>query len=294
MYVSLDWFSFVNDKFLQFVFLFVIIKRMKQLLKRDNPIAYCLVPVLVFLLGRQVVYEFLGMVLQKMQAVSLEGVGILANGLADIVMIPIMAKCFLGVAGNETDSLKTIGPGDIGLVCLLGIAYCLAGNGFLQLTGLVRLFEGDYSNTMTALYGGTLWMQLFWMGIAAPVAEELVYRKILYGRIREYVGFWKAAAGASLLFGMTHGFLLQGIYSFLLGMVLCLLRERYYKLYPAIVTHMAANLCSVVCTFCVPVQNWLSDKRHFITSTLVSVFVCILIIWEFIRPDVISGGKKKE
>ena len=137
-------------------------------------------------------------------------------------------------------------------------------------------------------------MQLFWMGIAAPVAEELVYRKILYGRIREYVGFWKAAAGASLLFGMTHGFLLQGIYSFLLGMVLCLLRERYYKLYPAIVTHMAANLCSVVCTFCVPVQNWLSDKRHFITSTLVSVFVCILIIWEFIRPDVISGGKKKE
>ena len=276
---------------------------MKQLLKKENPIAYCLVPVLVFLVGRQIIYEVLQMIWQGIQTVSWQSGSVLSNGLADVSMIPVIWSCFghgaetpYGAAYDTKYALADHPKGirTVCLVSLLGAAYCLAGNGCLQLTGLIQLFEGDYSNTMTALYGGTLWMQIFWMGIAAPVAEELVYRKILYGRMREYVSFWKAAAGASLLFGMTHGFLLQGMYSFLLGMILCLLLERYQKLYPAIVTHMAANLCSVVCTFCVPVQNWLSDKGHFIMITLVSVFLCIRVIWEIIRPDVISGREKKD
>lgn len=245
-----------------------------------------MLPVLVFLVGKQIVYGLLLMLLQDMQAVPQGEIGILANGLADAVIIPVMWKCFLhstSESNAQTDHSReqqnlTAGIWQIYLFCLLGIGFCLAGNGLLQLTGLVNLLAGDYSNTMEVLYGGTLWVQMFWMVIAAPVAEELVYRKILYGRMREYCSFGKAAAGTSFLFGITHGFILQGIYSFLLGMLLCFLVERYKKLYPAILVHMMANLCSVVSTVCVPVQSWLSDRGNYTAAVLVSVLVCILLI----------------
>ncbi len=247
--------------------------------KKENPIGYCLFPILVFLTGKQIAYELFLRLLPGTQTVPL------ANGLAAAVMIPVMWKCFVPSTPEEKlqagqlskrQKLSTVIP-QLCMFGLLGIGFCLAGNGLLQLTGLVKLFHGDYGSTMEALYGGDLWGQIFWIVIAAPIGEELVYRKILYGRMREYCGFWKGAAGASLLFGITHGFILQGVYSFLLGMLLCFLTERYRKLYPAILVHMSANLCSVVSTACVPVQDWLSDEGRFAAAVLVSVLVCITV-----------------
>lgn len=269
--------------------MFAIIKNMKQLLKKENPVGYCLLPVLVFLLGKQVMYGLLLALLQEIQAASQEEMGVLANGLADTVMIPVMWKCFVDRDSEDIEGTylfqKTRGNANwmqsllrMVLLGLLGMAACLAGNGLLQITGLVELFAVDYSSTMEVLYGGSLWLQIFWMVIAAPVAEELVYRKILYGRMREYCSFWKAAVGASLLFGITHGFILQGIYGFLLGMLLCFLLERYKALYPAILVHMAANLCSVVSTVYVPIQSWLGDKRHFTIAAMISVLICVLVV----------------
>ncbi len=252
-----------------------------------------MIPVLVFLVGKQLAYELF----MRIFPVGQEGIGILVNGLADVIMIPVMWKWFL--PGRNGDCVYTVlpeenrqktgqsvpsflenpaaGAGQILMWCLLGASFCLAGNGLLQLTGLTSLFAGDYSSTMEVLYGDTLWMQVFWMVIAAPLAEELVYRKILYGRMREYCGVYKAAAGASLLFGLTHGYVLQGIYSFFLGMLLCFLLERYRVLYPSVAVHMAANLCSVAVTFCIPVQDWLSDKGHFAVAALISAVICILM-----------------
>ncbi len=269
---------------------------MKQSLKNENPIGYCLLPVLVFLLGKQGVYGLLLALLQKMEIVSQGKMEILANGLTNIILIPVMWYWF--VKRNVEDiqqihlfqrkrdgrrcllSLLQILP-----LCLLGISACLAGNGLLQLTGLTDLFAGDYSTTMGHLYGGTLCLQIFWMVIAAPVAEELVYRRILYRRVREYWSFWPATIGTSLLFGMTHGFILQGIYGFLLGMLFCFLMERYRSWYPAILAHMAANLCSVVSTVYPPIQLWLEDWRHFTVAALSAVVVCILIAGYLIKTN---------
>lgn len=287
---------------------------MKQLFKKENPIGYCLFPVLVFLVGKQLVYELLMTIAQEVFPFLQEGVGILVNGLADVVMIPVMWKWFLsGQSGGFIHAVlpegacqrtgqsdrpflqyPAAGVRQILMLCLLGVSVCLAGNGLIQLTGLTSLFAGDYSNTMETLYGGTLWLQIFWMVIAAPVAEELVYRRILYGRIREYCDVFRAAAGASLLFGVTHGFVLQGTYSFLLGMVLCFLMERYRAMYPSVVVHMAANFCSVAVTFCIPVQNWLSDRRHFAITALLSVIVCILITGYLVKTAQKSDMQDQE
>ena len=250
-------------------------KTMKQLLSKENPIGYCLIPILVFLLGRQVICELLYYLLQMIFALQGDKLQALVNGAADLIMIPVMWNCY--VPKKETGSCKTskaITMLGIGLLlCFMGMAACLAGNGLLQLTGLTKLLAADYDNTTSVLYGGAVWMQIFWMVAAAPVAEELVYRRILYGRIREYRGFWISALGASFVFGLTHGFILQGIYGFGLGLLLCFVLERYKKLISPILVHMAANACSLIVTVCLPVQNWLSDTLHFGGIVLISVFI---------------------
>lgn len=285
---------------------------MKQLFEKENPIGYCLIPVLVFLLGKQVVYEILMMVVQaaQIQGWRQDNAQILVNGLADLAMIPVMWCCFVNRKSKNSVQAGSLRTGRqeqreaawfgiqkltayIGrsvLLCLLGGAACLAGNGLLQMTGLTRLLADDYSSTMDTLYGGAFWIQVFWMVAAAPAAEELVYRKILYTRMRQYCGFLGAAAGASLVFGMAHGYILQGIYSFFLGILLCELMERYRSLYSVTLVHMAANLCSVTATCYVPLQNWLSDKGHSTAAALISVCVCILILGYLIKtvpkPDI--------
>ena len=51
-----------------------------------------------------------------------------------------------------------------------------------------------------------------------------------------------AAVVSALMFGIYHGNLVQGIYAFLIGMLLCLVYERTGRLLAAALFHGAGNL----------------------------------------------------
>lgn len=77
--------------------------------------------------------------------------------------------------------------------------------------------------------------------IIAPVAEEMLFRGYLYGRLRKWVPFWVAALATSILFGVIHGSWNVGIDTFLLSMFLCSLREVTGSIWAGIVVHMIKN-----------------------------------------------------
>lgn len=83
--------------------------------------------------------------------------------------------------------------------------------------------------------------------LTAPVAEELVFRVALYGWIRRYTGFWVSALFSSLAFGVYHGNLIQGVYAFVIGMILARGYETsaYRKYIMVILMHGAANLAAL-------------------------------------------------
>ena len=85
--------------------------------------------------------------------------------------------------------------------------------------------------------------------VAAPLAEEMVFRVVIYRRLRRETGFWMAAAVSSLLFALYHGNLPQGIYALLVGAVLAFLMESYQAALAPVLAHMAANLLSVLLTW---------------------------------------------
>lgn len=77
--------------------------------------------------------------------------------------------------------------------------------------------------------------------IIAPIAEEVIFRGYLLGKLRRYTPLWVAIFITSLLFAVVHFAWNVGVDVFALSIVLCLLRVWTGRLAPAIILHMIKN-----------------------------------------------------
>jgi len=90
---------------------------------------------------------------------------------------------------------------------------------------------------------GPLPVQILLIAIAAPISEEVCFRGMLYGGLREKLPRYAAALIAGLMFGALHA--LTGISAvpplIAFGFVLCLLYEKTGSIVPGILLHMLNN-----------------------------------------------------
>lgn len=77
--------------------------------------------------------------------------------------------------------------------------------------------------------------------VVAPVAEEVLFRGYLYGKLKTYVPIIWAAIVTSLLFAVAHGQINVGINVFILSMILCGLRSLTASIWAGILLHMIVN-----------------------------------------------------
>ena len=83
-------------------------------------------------------------------------------------------------------------------------------------------------------------------GILAPVAEELVYRGMIYRRMRESLTAVQAGVFVSILFGVGHGNLPQGLYAMVLGLLLACIYEKFRNIAAPILFHIVVNITSLL------------------------------------------------
>lgn len=97
--------------------------------------------------------------------------------------------------------------------------------------------------------------------VAAPFAEELLFRGYLFGKLRaNKIPFWLTAIIVSILFGAAHGQWNVGVDTFALSMVMCLAREVSGALWPTVLMHMMKNGIAFYFLFVNPtmIQNLMS------------------------------------
>lgn len=141
-------------------------------------------------------------------------------------------------------------PGRMSLrlaVCSIaaGMGACLFFNGLMR---LLPLSVKGYEPVSEILYQPAFGVQLLCMGVVIPLGEELVFRGLGYGRIRRVLSYPMAVAVSSVLFGVYHGNLAQGIYAGLLGIFLAIFYEKGKSLWGCVLFHGAANGASVALT----------------------------------------------
>jgi hypothetical protein len=77
--------------------------------------------------------------------------------------------------------------------------------------------------------------------VIAPIAEELLFRGYLFGKLRKYAPLWISILITSVLFALVHFAWNVGLDVFALSVVLCLLRVVSGSLWPSIMLHMLKN-----------------------------------------------------
>lgn len=80
-------------------------------------------------------------------------------------------------------------------------------------------------------------------GIVGPAAEELLFRRFLYEGLKS-MGKVKSSLVSSVIFGLCHRHMIEGIYAALWGNVFCFVYEKHHSLKASFSIHMISNLLS--------------------------------------------------
>lgn len=167
-------------------------------------------------------------------------------------------------------------------IMLLGMGLCILGNLLVECTGLTK-WSRSYREVSMALYAPGVFMQLVCTGILIPLAEELIFRGMVFASLRERFQFPVSAVISALLFALFHGNLPQGVYAFILGLAMAWVYENCRTLAAPYVFHISANIFSVLMTNMPFLGNLLSGEKKTVTAavTVVSAVVslaCVLRI----------------
>lgn len=126
---------------------------------------------------------------------------------------------------------------------ILGNAVCSA------ILNLFRITEQFSNATQEALFQSIPWIQLVGLGLWIPFVEELIFRGLVYGKLRTYYGKGAALWFSALIFALYHGNVIQMLYAFPMGLLLVLVYERWGMLSAPVLLHIGANLIGVLENF---------------------------------------------
>ena len=218
------------------------------------------------------------------------------EGVAALITIPVMLFLFhrdsrkekeLGIITERAPIWKYIAIIVMFAVMALGL------NNLIFLSNLSAASE-SYSDTMQTLYGQGFSMQILVLGILMPTCEELVYRGLVYKRLRYTSPFWAAAMYSSLVFAFTHGNLVQGLYGFIMGMMFCYVYEKYGSVWAPITAHIIMNLFSVIATQ-YKIYDWLAKDIRYIggvTVACAAIGACMYLVIQRLNEEVVDNSSE--
>ncbi|MGU8770638.1 CPBP family intramembrane glutamic endopeptidase [Clostridium perfringens] len=129
-------------------------------------------------------------------------------------------------------------------IIVLGIGVTIL---LLFLSGiLMRLIPGysEVSNQLSTARESII--QLIITIVLIPIYEEIFYRGIIFGYLRKNFNIVLAILFQSLIFGLMHLNLVQGIYTFILGIVLALVYIYTDSILGNITIHIIFNLLGLL------------------------------------------------
>ena len=156
------------------------------------------------------------------------------------------------------------------LTLILSVSSSVGLNILLSLTGLVQSSE-SYQDVAGHQYSVAFGVGAILFGLISPIAEEIVFRGLVFNRMRRYYPTIAAIVVSGVLFGVYHGNLVQGIYGGCMGILLAYTYERMQSFFIPCLFHAAANLTVYLLTYAQTMHQGLQD-------VIVSVPGCTLLL----------------
>ncbi len=109
-------------------------------------------------------------------------------------------------------------------------------------------FNADQPQNNELIDGASRSPTLALLGLVfiAPIIEETVFRGFVFPALAKRWGFWIGAVSSSILFGLAHLQANVGIYTFVLGILLCFMYARLRSIFPGMALHMLNNYLAFI------------------------------------------------
>lgn len=133
---------------------------------------------------------------------------------------------------------------DIGLAPIGYIVYLALSMLFTTIMSIFTWFNANETQDVGFSYyltGTNRIIAMVALVFIAPIAEEIIMRGWLYGKLRERLSLPLAMFLTSILFGFLHGQWNVGVGVFALSLVLCSLREITGTIWSGMLLHMLSN-----------------------------------------------------
>lgn len=115
------------------------------------------------------------------------------------------------------------------------------------LTVILQILIPSYTNIQDQLMSThNSVFQLVIVILLIPIYEEILFRYVIFGYLKENYNIVCAVIGQALVFGFFHLNIVQGIYTFLLGIALALVYMYSESLIGSIILHIVFNLFGIL------------------------------------------------
>lgn len=206
-----------------------------------------LYPIGIYYVVSSIAYFFLGMLIGNAQETYM-----LRQMICGAITIPFIMSFYKQdkqledtVYGKERITLDAKTIRNIILSVATGAMLGIAVNNIIAMTPLVEVSAG-FKEANSSFFAGDVLFELLGSCLIIPIAEELLYRGVVYKRLRLLFGAAPAVIVSAVIFGAMHVNLVQFLYAGILGLLLAYLLQSTHRIYAPILAHMAANVAAVI------------------------------------------------
>lgn len=168
---------------------------------------------------------------------------------------------------------------DLFIIAAISLFVAISLNFFLKSLQDIFAIE-SYKEVEATQFSLPIWMGIFMYGILSPIAEEVVFRGLVYNRLRRQFGIGMAIIWSSVLFGLYHGNMIQACYGFLLGLLMAVLYERYASFLVPLCIHSVANIGIYWIMNIEEMRNFLMTAAVAIILAVLSAALLIYLFWK--------------
>jgi len=155
-----------------------------------------------------------------------------------------------------------------------GAGGCVVLTIFLSLVmNIIPSAFESYNELMKNLDPGSGILTIIYVVFVGPVSEEVIFRGAIFDRMRLAYGFWAGNILQALFFGIYHMNFIQGLYAFLLGVVLGMVIYATGSIICSIATHIIFNATTYI------IQSVFTENSPFMGMLFLAVAIISLVMF---------------
>lgn len=140
---------------------------------------------------------------------------------------------------------KPISLLNVAICVICGIGMNITINSILSVVNIAQIVP-EYGKIITSIIDHEFYITFICVGLLVPIGEEILYRGIVLGKLRNGFSVFTAVVIQAFFFGLSHMNIVQGVYAFILGAIFGYVVIWTGSLYSSILLHVVINALSVI------------------------------------------------